>query len=99
MIVAGLQESVRAAATGLIRTLRGLTLRLADPELSPQDEAAAAVSITLPFLVESGEPRSCRTQDLLCAQPCWHRGMGWKVRKSIVFDWHSPVTLWQGLRT
>ena len=51
-----LQESVRVAASGLIRTLRGLTLRLADPQHSPQEQAAAAVSITLPFLVESGGP-------------------------------------------
>lgn len=48
------QESVRSAATGLIRTLRGLTLRLADPQYTPTAEATAAISVTLPFLLKSG---------------------------------------------
>jgi len=62
---------VRSAATGLIRTLRGLTLRLADPQHTPQSEAAAAVAITLPFLVESGAFRQIQTYETYGDQARW----------------------------
>lgn len=52
-----LQESVRGSATTLLRTLRGLTLRLVDPSHTAKGEAAEAVSIILPFLVKGGKPK------------------------------------------
>ena len=54
------QESVRVAATALVRTLRGLTLRMADPDLTPAADAAAAIKAALPLLLAKGEssPRS-----------------------------------------
>ena len=52
------QESVRAAAETLARTLRGLTLRLADGTQTPPGEAAAAVACALPLLLTKGMPSS-----------------------------------------
>ena len=49
-----IKESVRAAAGTLIRTLRGLTLRVADPQLSPPSHAKAAIAVALPLLLEKG---------------------------------------------
>ena len=49
-----IKESVRAAAATLVRTLRGLTLRVADPQLSPPDHAKAAIAVALPLLLEKG---------------------------------------------
>lgn len=49
-----IKESVRAAAATLVRTLRGLTLRVADPQLSPPAHAKAAISVALPLLLEKG---------------------------------------------
>ncbi|KAK9795879.1 hypothetical protein WJX73_005986 [Symbiochloris irregularis] len=55
-----IKESVRAAAATLARTLRGLTLRLADRAQTPPGEALAAVSCTLPLLLEKGIPSSVK---------------------------------------
>lgn len=49
-----IKESVRAAAATLVRTLRGLTLRVADPQLSPPAHAKAAIAVALPLLLEKG---------------------------------------------
>ena len=49
-----IKESVRVAAAALVRTLRGLTLRVADPELSPAADAAAAIKAALPLLLAKG---------------------------------------------
>lgn len=49
-----IKESVRAAATTLVRTLRSLTLRVADPQLSPPAHATAAITVALPLLLEKG---------------------------------------------
>ena len=42
------------ASAALVRTLRGLTLRMADPELSPAADAAAAIKTALPLLLAKG---------------------------------------------
>ena len=55
MRVVFVQESVRAAAAILLRTLRGLTLRLVDPSHTPKGEAVEAVNVVLPFLVKGGK--------------------------------------------
>jgi len=49
-----IKESVRAAATGALRALRGLTLRLCDPAATPPADAAAAVALALPLLLQNG---------------------------------------------
>ena len=49
-----IKESVRGAAAALVRTLRGLTLRVADPQLSPPAHATAAIAVALPLLLEKG---------------------------------------------
>ena len=49
-----IKDSVRAAAAGALRTLRSVTLRLADPAASPPADAAAAVALMLPFLLQTG---------------------------------------------
>lgn len=43
------------AAAALVRTLRGLTLRMADPELTPAANAAAAIRAALPLLLAKGK--------------------------------------------
>lgn len=56
---------VRAAAVTLARALRGLTLRVTDRAQSSEADAAAAVAVALPLLLEKGEasprilPASC----------------------------------------
>jgi len=56
-----IKESVRAAATGALRALRGLTLRLCDPAATPPADAAAAVALALPLLLQNGArlPQAC----------------------------------------
>ncbi|KAF5832303.1 proteasome stabiliser-domain-containing protein [Dunaliella salina] len=49
-----IKESVRNAASILARSLRGVTLRLVDASLSPPADAAAAVAMVLPFMIEHG---------------------------------------------
>ena len=56
-----LQESVRVAAAALVRTLRGLTLRVADPELTPAADAAAAIKAALPLLLAKGTSEGLST--------------------------------------
>ena len=54
-----IKESVRGAAAGALRALRGLTLRLCDPAATPPADAAAAVALALPLLLDQGEqPRT-----------------------------------------
>lgn len=36
------------------RSVRGLTLRLVDPELTPPSQGRQAVAVTLPLLLEKG---------------------------------------------
>ena len=50
-----IKESVRAAAAVLVKTLRSLTLRLCDPQVTPQGEAGQAISLALPLMLEKGE--------------------------------------------
>jgi hypothetical protein len=45
---------VRAAAVTLARALRGLTLRVTDRAQSSEGDAAAAVTVALPLLLEKG---------------------------------------------
>ena len=49
-----IKESVRAAAAVLVKTLRSLTLRLCDPQVTPSGEAGQAVSLALPLMLEKG---------------------------------------------
>jgi hypothetical protein len=46
---------VRAAAVTLARALRGLTLRVTDRAQSSEADAAAAIAVALPLLLEKGE--------------------------------------------
>lgn len=57
-VVCMLQESVRAAAITLARTLRSLTLRLADSAQTSPADSAAAVAAAVPLLLEKGLPSS-----------------------------------------
>lgn len=50
------KESCRAAAAATMRTLQSVTLRLADPAASPSADAAQAVDMMLPFLLQKCEP-------------------------------------------
>ncbi|KAJ9518457.1 hypothetical protein QJQ45_018491 [Haematococcus lacustris] len=49
-----IKDSVRRAAAGLARSLRGVTLRLCDPSLSPPRDAQAAVGLVLPLMLDQG---------------------------------------------
>lgn len=49
-----IKESVRAAAAVLVKTLRNLTLRLCDPQVTPPREAGEAVGLALPLMLEKG---------------------------------------------
>ncbi|PSC71704.1 proteasome-associated ECM29-like protein [Micractinium conductrix] len=49
-----IKESVRVAGVALARSVRGLTLRLVDPELTPPSQGRQAVAVTLPLLLEKG---------------------------------------------
>jgi len=49
-----IKESVRASAVTLARALRSLTLRVTDREHSAPADAAAAVGISLPLLLDKG---------------------------------------------
>eukprot|EP00873_Tetraselmis_striata_P043262 jgi/Tetstr1/463526/TSEL_008405.t1 len=48
-----IKESVRQAAAKLIRTLRGLTLRLCDPAHTPKADAAATTAVIVPLLLST----------------------------------------------
>lgn len=50
-----IKESVRAAAGGLVKTLRNLTLRLCDPQVTSTKEAAEAMGVALPLMLEKGQ--------------------------------------------
>jgi hypothetical protein len=50
----GCAVQVRAAAVTLARALRGLTLRVTDRAQSSEADAAAAVAVALPLLLEKG---------------------------------------------
>lgn len=49
-----IKESVRGAAAGALRALRGLTLRLCDPAATPAADAGEAVALALPLLLDQG---------------------------------------------
>ena len=49
-----IKESVRAAAATLLRSVRGLTLRLCDPAATPAADAAEATAVALPLLLQKG---------------------------------------------
>lgn len=51
-----IKETVRQAGMSLVRCMRGLTLRLADPDLTPASESKEAVSASLPLLLELALP-------------------------------------------
>ena len=50
------KESVRQAGLTLVRCVRGLTLRLADRELTPASEGKEAIGAALPLLLQMGLP-------------------------------------------
>lgn len=50
-----IKESCREAAVGAMRSLRSVTLRLADPSATQAPEASEAISLMLPFLLDKGE--------------------------------------------
>lgn len=50
------KESVRQAGLTLVRSVRGLTLRLADKELTPASEGKEAIGAALPLLLQMGLP-------------------------------------------
>ncbi|GIL84022.1 hypothetical protein Vretifemale_12732, partial [Volvox reticuliferus] len=49
-----IKDSVRRAALSLARTVRGLTLRLADPAHTPAKDCSSAVAVVMPVLLEQG---------------------------------------------
>lgn len=53
-----IKESVRRAAAGLVRSMRGLTLRMCDPEQTNAADAAACTAVALPFLIQKGTHQS-----------------------------------------
>ena len=53
-VIDDIKESVRAAALGLAKSLRSLSLRIMDVQQSSPSEAGAAVAVALPFLVQKG---------------------------------------------
>ena len=59
---------VRAAAVTLARALRGLTLRVTDRVQSSEGDAAAAVAVALPLLLEKGNS-SPRLLSASCPSP------------------------------
>ncbi len=63
-----IKESVRAAAVTLARALRSLTVRVTDKGQSSAADAAEAVSIALPLLLEKGGALDAR-RDLDQSQP------------------------------
>lgn len=75
-----IKDSVRAAAGGALRTLRSVTLRLADPAATSPADAAAAVALMLPFLLQTGVQK-CQPVDEnnifmfcckhTCPRSCW----------------------------
>jgi proteasome component ECM29 len=49
-----IKESARVAGQVLARSVRGLTLRLADPEFTSLAEGREAIGVVLPVLLETG---------------------------------------------
>jgi hypothetical protein len=58
-VIDDIKESVRVAGVNLARTVRGLTLRLADRELTPPAQGRQAIAIALPLLLEKGALFDC----------------------------------------
>lgn len=50
------KETTRLAGLALARSVRGLTLRLTDPETSPTSVGGHVISVTLPILLSKGIP-------------------------------------------
>ena len=59
-----IKESVRTAAAGALRALRGLTLRLCDPAATPPADAGEAVALALPLLLVQGARELAHTLHL-----------------------------------
>lgn len=55
-VIDDVKETVRQSGLALARSLRGLTLRLADPESTPVAFGKEAVAAALPLLLEQGLP-------------------------------------------
>ena len=66
-----IKESVRAAAATLLRSVRGLTLRLCDPAATPAADAAEATAVALPLLLQKGADKELLDSRLVC---WWCRG-------------------------
>lgn len=62
-----IKESVRAAAAVLVKTLKNLTLRLCDPQVTPPREAGEAVGLALPLMLEKGR---ATVDELLAVWTC-----------------------------
>ena len=58
-VIDDIKESVRGAALGLAKSLRSLSLRIMDVQQSSPSEAAAAVAVALPFLLQKGSLKLC----------------------------------------
>ena len=68
-----IKESVRAAAATLLRSVRGLTLRLCDPAATPAADAAEATAVALPLLLQKGAKQGLLDSGLVCWR-CRGRG-------------------------
>ncbi len=77
-----IKESVRGAATILGKTLRNLTLRLCDPQITPTKEAQEAVGLALPLLLEQG-----KTSEPLLFRSSWQ----WLCVLFPAVFWHTSV--------
>ena len=69
-----IKESVRVAATGLVRSLRSLTLRLCDPAASTAADAKEALTVSIPLLLNKGEACICRYRGSSCWCTCNSQG-------------------------
>ena len=64
-----IKESVRAAAAVLVKTLRNLTLRLCDPQVTPPREAGEAVGLALPLMLEKGKAMASELPSMMSLNP------------------------------
>ncbi|PRW21127.1 proteasome-associated ECM29-like protein isoform X1 [Chlorella sorokiniana] len=87
-VIDDIKESVRVAGVNLARTVRGLTLRLADRELTPPAQGRQAIAIALPLLLEKG---ACRSVGL--PSVCLSVGLGSRQAIAIAL----PLLLEKGL--
>ena len=67
------QSPTHPPAHPYCRSVRGLTLRLADRELTPPAQGRQAIAIALPLLLEKGAPTLyLRSPLCLCSSSCCH---------------------------